>query len=117
MPLDLDRIKAQYGDIVADIEIMGIGTARKTRVVIKDGSYLDIWFSESGRYSFHWERQHIDGKVFRFDNAPHHPIVRTFPDHLHDGSEGKVIESWISPQPDYAVFQVMDFIKVKLSAK
>ena len=115
LPLDLSRIKARYRSIVASIETVGIGTAQKTRILFKDGSYLDIWFSESGRYSFHWERQHIDGKLFRFDNAPHHSGVKTFPHHLHNGSEEKVTESWIDPRPDRAVLQVLDFIKMKLS--
>lgn len=111
MPLDLDRIKAQYKDFIADIEIVGIGTARKTRMTFKDGSYLDIWFSETGRYSYHWERRHVDGRVFRFDNAPHHAGVKTFPHHLHRGSEGEIVESWLSAVPDQAVYQVLDFIR------
>lgn len=33
-------------------------------------------------YKYHY--QHADGTlVFRYDNAPHHPEVPTFPDHLH----------------------------------
>lgn len=112
---DIDRIKAQYGDIVADIKIIGMGTARKTRVVFKDSSYLDIWFSESGRYSFNWERRHLDGRIFRFDNAPHHRAVETFPHHLHNGSEEAIVESWIEPHPEHGVFDVLNFIKSELS--
>lgn len=114
MPLDFDRIRSQYEDIVADIKTVGTGTARKTRVMFKDGSYLDIWFSDSGRYSFNWERRHIDKKVFRFDNAPHHPTVKTFPHHLHKGSEEVIVESWIEPRPDRGLFDVLDFIKSEM---
>ena len=42
------------------------------------------------KYRFHW--QHESGKLFkRWDNAPHHPEIETFPDHLHDGSEDYVV--------------------------
>ena len=33
-------------------------------------------------YKYHYQR--ADGTlVFRYDNAPHHPEVPTFPDHIH----------------------------------
>jgi hypothetical protein len=36
------------------------------------------------RYRFHW--QHNDGTpVCRWDNAPHHRDLATFPNHLHEG--------------------------------
>lgn len=93
---------------------VGVGTVRKTRFVLRDGSYIDVQFSASGRYSYHWERRHIDGKLYRFDNAPHHPEVATFPHHLHDGSEEKVVESQISVRPEEAVPQILDFARAKL---
>ncbi|MFQ5813483.1 MAG: DUF6516 family protein [Anaerolineae bacterium] len=38
-------------------------------------------------YAYHYQR--ADGTlVFRYDNAPHHPEVLTFPDHIH--IEGRV---------------------------
>jgi hypothetical protein len=41
-------------------------------------------------YKFHW--QDSQGRLIkRWDNAPHHPEVESFPHHLHDGSEDKVI--------------------------
>lgn len=38
------------------------------------------------RYSYHWQTQtaHL---LCRWDNAPHHPHVSTFPSHCHDGEE------------------------------
>ncbi len=42
------------------------------------------------KYRHHW--QGTDGQVIeRWDNAPHHPEIETFPHHLHDGSEINVI--------------------------
>lgn len=114
MSLDLEELAARYGDLVAAVETVGVGTARKTRFVLKDGSYIDVQFSASGRYSFHWERRHVDGRLYRFDNAPHHFQVATFPHHLHDGSEEKVIESPISARPEDAVSQILDFARAKM---
>lgn len=42
------------------------------------------------RYRHHWQSH--DGQVIkRWDNAPHHPEIDTFPHHLHNGSEDNVI--------------------------
>lgn len=41
------------------------------------------------RYRYHWQTK--DGKLIkRWDNAPHHPEIDTFPNHVHNGSEIKV---------------------------
>lgn len=114
MPPDLEKLAAQYGDIIAGIKIVGTGTARKIRIDLRDGSYIDFRFSSSGRYSYHWERSHIDGKLYRFDNAPHHIEVSTFPHHLHDGNEEKITDSWISSNPEQAIYQVMDFVRSRI---
>jgi hypothetical protein len=42
------------------------------------------------KYCHHWQNQ--DGCLIkRWDNAPHHPQVVSFPHHLHDGSENNVV--------------------------
>jgi hypothetical protein len=39
-------------------------------------------------YSYHWQDK--DKKLIkRWDNAPHHPKIKTFPHHLHDGEDLK----------------------------
>jgi hypothetical protein len=41
------------------------------------------------KYRYHWQTG--SGKLIkRWDNAPHHPEIDTFPDHLHDGYEDNV---------------------------
>ncbi len=43
-------------------------------------------------YRFHWQDK--DGKTIRrWDNARHHPGLRTFPHHMHKGEEGIAQES------------------------
>jgi len=41
------------------------------------------------KISYRYHYQHADGTLaFRYDNAPHHPEVSTYPDHIH--IEGRV---------------------------
>jgi hypothetical protein len=68
------------------------------RVFLSDGGLLEM--SErlveirgevtTSKYRHHW--QDGEGRLRkRWDNAPHHPEIATFPDHLHDGAEEQVI--------------------------
>ena len=63
------------------------------RLRFYDGSLLQLDETVIGRgvvlvktdYAYHYQR--ADGTlVFRYDNAPHHPEVPTYPDHIHIGS-------------------------------
>ena len=67
------------------------------RIKLIDESLIEITeriFEERGgltttKYRYHWQTG--SGKLIkRWDNAPHHPEINTFPDHLHDGSEENV---------------------------
>ena len=44
------------------------------------------------RYSYHYQKSNND-LVFRYDNAPHHPEIETFPHHKHVESDDNVIAS------------------------
>ena len=91
--VDVEKLReiaeVEFSDIIMDAFVSDIN---ELRIILKDGSFVDIWFSLklSQRYSFHWERRAIDGKIYRHDNAPHRrwQSVSTFPNHFHDGSEG-----------------------------
>lgn len=95
-------------------EILG-----KIRVHIVDGSYLDVWLSRKmlGRYAYHWERRHIDGSIYRYDNRPHEhlKLMKTFPRHFHDTSERNVKESHISDDPEEAVREVLELVRRRVS--
>ena len=42
------------------------------------------------KYSFHW--QDGDGQLIqRWDNAAHHPEIKTHPDHVHVGKDNSVL--------------------------
>jgi hypothetical protein len=68
------------------------------RLKLEDASIVELTerlVEEQGqlsvtKYRFHWQTE--TGKLIkRWDNAPHHPEIVTFPDHLHDGRENNVI--------------------------
>ena len=59
------------------------------------------------KYSFHW--QDADGRLCkRWDNANHHPELRTFPNHVHDGAEDNVL-----PHGPVSIEEVLAVIAVE----
>lgn len=68
------------------------------KLTLKDGSILEMFefiqITITGlkvdKYSFHW--QNIDGTLRkRWDNAPHHRDISTYPHHLHDSREDNIL--------------------------
>lgn len=61
----------------------------KAKVILVDGSLLfikELRFPDGSKYSYHW--QDIDGQLLiRWDNAPHHEEIDTYPNHKHVGEE------------------------------
>ncbi len=107
----------EYADIVVGVLLPG---PNEVRIFLKDSSFVDVWFSLKlvGRYSYHWERQALDGTVYRHDNAPHQRwrSVHTFPAHFHAGSEDQVSESYLSSIPQDALRQFLAFVRDQIAA-
>ena len=40
------------------------------------------------KYTYHYQHQDSLVRIFRYDNARHHPHISTFPHHKHIGNEG-----------------------------
>lgn len=89
----------------------------RVRCVLIDGSELQLierFRDEANvlaieKYSFHW--QHDDGTpICRWDNAPHHRDLATFPDHLHEAESGAV-----QAHAPVDVFAVLSEIEKRLS--
>ena len=120
MIVDTTKLKEiaeiEFNDIIEDVIVADIN---ELRVILIDGSFIDVWFSLKlkGRYSYHWERKFIDGCIYRHDNAPHKmwESIRTFPKHFHNGDEDKVKESYISEKPEQAIRDFLDFVRQKLT--
>ncbi|MGA9347552.1 MAG: DUF6516 family protein [Anaerolineae bacterium] len=109
----------EYRDVVERVEsiLSPAGRMRKLRVYLLDGSFVDVWYSLKGDYSFHWERRFINGSLYRHDNAPHARwrYVPTFPKHFHNGREDNVESSFISDSPEEALRDFLDFVRGKLA--
>ena len=108
-------IDTEYADIVTD----SIISRGKLRAFVNDGSFIDIWFSLkiSGRFSYHWERRHIDGSMYRHDNFPdtNWQSVSTYPKHFHNGSQDAVCESYLNDDPVVGLRQFMEFVRSQLA--
>lgn len=109
----------EFADVVVSAVVMTLPTSDplKLHLDIADGSLLDVFLSASGRYSYHWERRlTASSDLYRHDNAPHERWrhLATFPKHFHDGSEGNVVESYISDLPDHAIREFLTFVRRKL---
>lgn len=110
----LEKIaRNDFSDIVRDTAYIGGRSAQpnKLRVFLKDGSFLDVWLSDDDDYSFHWEQRAVRGVIHRWDNAPDHPEIETFPHHFHDGKENNVKSSHLPSDIIIAFREVLGFIK------
>jgi hypothetical protein len=62
--------------------------------LLKDGSkiYVHERISlDKSHYSYHWQDRD-DNLMLRFDDAPHHKEIETFPHHQHEGEEIKPLK-------------------------
>ena len=106
----------EFPDIVSAVAT----TENKLRVALNDTSYFDFWwsFTIEGRYAHHWERRHVDGTIFRFDNAPHSNWrhIKSFPYHLHFQRDSDVRQSDIPTDPPDAVQFALQFARTILTS-
>lgn len=90
---DLGRIaEVEFADIVDSTEKL----ATKMRIMLIEGSFVDVWLSRklNARFGFHWEHKG-SGRSYRYDNFPDTKWkhIPTYPYHFHHGSQGNVIDS------------------------
>lgn len=112
---DLDPLRriaeVEFAAIVVQTDLIGA----KLRVLLIDTSYIDVWVSRKlvARFGFHWERQHLDGRLFRYDNFPDTDwsAVSTFPFHFHDGSQTTVVAAPFSTDVEPAFREFMAFVQ------
>ncbi len=106
----------EFSDITDKTELIGRGSvgSSKLRIRLKDETFIDVWISPSGKYSYHWEQRAKRGLIYRHDNAPDFPELATFPKHFHNGNEKTVEDSRISDEPDEALREFLNFVKKKI---
>ena len=81
--LDNSEIVKQY--YVKDFKTFNIGFYLKIIVTLSNNSQLFIseYVDENDRnYSYHWQDE-SNSLILRFDNAPFHPNISTYPHHIH----------------------------------
>ncbi|MGC9444913.1 MAG: toxin-antitoxin system TumE family protein [Candidatus Methanospirareceae archaeon] len=108
----------EFGDIVVETETLKLpsGVPLKLRLRLVDNTFVDVWISPTGKYSYHWEQGEVRGLIFRHNNAPHKrwEYIKTFPKHFHNGSEDNVVESHICDDYDEALREFLSFIRGKV---
>ena len=116
----LDRIRriaeVEFAAIVVQTDTLG----SKLRVLLTDTSYVDVWASRklSGRFGFHWERRHLDGRIYRYDNFPDTDWagVATFPFHFHDGDQEHVVAAPFAPALEQGFREFTFFVRRMMDA-
>ncbi len=90
----------------------------RCRIFFWDDSYLDLYEvvnTEQGypvRVHYAYTYIQTGERVFRYDNAPHHPQISTHPHHKHIGQEDTVVAS-----PEPTLSQVLGEIEGVINSK
>lgn len=85
----LDDSPVVAGYEVLEFKQWSVGVYYKIKVQIRGGSVLFVreYLDEAKRnYSFHWQNE-SGSLMIRWDNAPHHVHLITYPHHKHIGDE------------------------------
>lgn len=89
----------------------------KAEVTFRDGSKLHLFefvLIEDGepginKYRYHYQNEK-ENTIFRFDNAPHHKEVETFPNHKHE--QEKIVSA---ARPE--IKEVLDLVVEHINAQ
>lgn len=112
------HVETKFSDILISAELISgvAGRIRKLRLYLIDTTFVDIWYSLDGSYSYHWEQRHVRDAVYRHDNAPHQKWknISTFPKHCHDGAQLNVTESFLPDDPDQAVEDFLCLVRTRM---
>ena len=95
--MEILRLLEQYHSIysyqILEYKTWSVGAYLKLKILFRDNSVLFVkeFVNETERnYSYHWQNKR--GQLIqRWDNAPHHKKVKTFPHHIHRNN--KISES------------------------
>lgn len=100
--------------MVIDSAILG----EKLRLFLTDSSIIDVWVSRAleDRFGFHWERRHLDGTLYRYDNFPDTAwkFADTYPGHFHNGSQNAVEAAPFSPDLTDGFREFLRFVSLKM---
>lgn len=93
----LDRFTAIIKDLQSNIIETGNKNICKIEIEFINKSRLSVYYSENlikkdVKYSYHWQSDE-NKLIVRWDNAPHHLSIATFPHHKHVGAEDNILSS------------------------
>ena len=115
------NVELKFSDILQSTELIRgtAGRIRKLRLYLIDNTFVDIWYSPDGSYSYHWEQRAIRNAIYRHDNAPHQKWqkISTFPKHCHDGTQLNVNESFLPDDYEKAIEEFLRLVRKKMAAK
>jgi hypothetical protein len=100
-------IKSEFSDIVINAELY----VDRIRLTLVDGPWIEIRYPVEGKFSFHLQK---GSKIYRIDTAPHHREIKTFPRHIHLGSEDNVVEDYVldeKAQPEENLRKFMRWVR------
>lgn len=103
--------------IVKDLEVTELVEEESVQFLrvqaeLIDGSLLyvrELFFSDSSKYSYPWQTR-AGEMLLRWDNAPHHPEIPTYPDHKHEGDQ-------VGPSVRVSVDEVLTELAAVLKSK
>ncbi|OGK41976.1 hypothetical protein A3A74_04740 [Candidatus Roizmanbacteria bacterium RIFCSPLOWO2_01_FULL_35_13] len=111
--------EVEFSDIVLSTHNLDI----KLRIYLKDKSFIDFYFTiklKTQRFSIHWERNHVDGSIYRVDNTPDRKWkkVESFPLHFHDKTDDKVKGSPFRLRRNFSLQEIfrefLNFVRKKI---
>ncbi len=112
----LKIIRADFGEIIKEIQLY----TDRIRLTLEIKSWIEIRYPVLSKFSFHWE---LGNSIYRFDTAPHHPDLASYPRHIHFQREENVLEDRIlakdgTPEDHLRQFLnwVKDFLRKKKSS-
>ncbi len=91
-------ILAKYQDIVVDRQLSKFKLVGKSYQLICQINFVDnsalfvkdyLFQDSSKKYSYHWQDKNGEC-IIRWDNAPHHQSVDSFPYHKHIGKNERI---------------------------
>ena len=94
--LILAHSNVEHWEILRE-EAQGEMGLMRYRLILRGGELLEIFErfrilqgrAQIDKYSYHWQDEKGRLKK-RWDNAVHHPEVKTYPHHVHEGTEERV---------------------------
>ena len=85
----------------------------KLRIILTDGSFIDIHISKKlkGKFGFHWQCK--NGRIYRYDNFPDKKAknLKTYPYHFHNGKQENIEENPFSTDLEQGFREFLIFVR------